>query len=169
MRKTIIRTGLIAAIFAILSIGLVAPTTAAPAGVKISFAALFVSESTTLNTLPGGHTYGWNKLNSPTKIDGKAGNAQFLGSVNYLNGSGQFGGLITVTLENGSILAMEVDGNALSLAKKARTGDTRFSGSVQVISGTGDFKNAIGIGTMTGTRAAALGSPVAIKINLTLK
>lgn len=169
MKKTTIRSGLIAAIIAIVSFGFLAPSNAAPTGEKISFSTLFVSESTTLNTLPGGYTYGWNKLNSPTKIDGKPGNAQFLGSVNYFNGSGRFGGLITVTLDNGSILGLDVDGNALSLAKGSGTGDTRFGGAVTVISGTGDFKNAVGIGTMTGIRSAALGSPVAIKISVTLK
>jgi hypothetical protein len=62
-----------------------------------------------------------------------------------------------------------VDGEALSLAQTGGTADTHFGGSVTVISGTGDFKDAQGIGTMAGTRAAAIGSPVAMKFNLTLK
>jgi len=169
MIKTTLRTGLIAAILAVLSLGFIAPVQAAPKGEKVVFATRWTSETTTLNTLPGGYLYGWNKLNSGTKIGGQSGKAQFLGVVNYLNGSGTFGGFVTVTLDNGSILGLAVDGQALSLAQTGGTADTRFGGSVMVISGTGDFKDAQGIGTMAGTRAAAIGSAVAMKFNLTLK
>jgi Na+-translocating ferredoxin:NAD+ oxidoreductase RnfG subunit len=169
MIKTILRTGLIAAIIAVLSLGLIAPVNAAPKGEKIVFLTEFVSEKTTLNVLPGDYTYGWNYLTSATKIDGKPGKVQFLGVVNYQNGSGPFGGFVTVTLDNGSILGLAVDGQGLSLAQGSGTADARFGGSIKVISGTGDFNGAQGMGTMTGSRASTLGSPVPMKFNLTLK
>jgi len=169
MTSTKFRTGLIAAVIAILSLGFIAPASAAPKGEKIVFLTEFVSEETTLNTLPGGYTYGWNYLTSATKIDGKPGKVEFLGVVNYTDGSGPFGGFVTVTLDNGSILGLAVDGQGLSLAKGGGTADARFGGSITVISGSGDFKKAQGIGTMTGSRASTLGSPVAMKFNVILK
>ena len=165
MNTPTIRTGLIAAVIATLCLGFIAPANAAPKGEKV----VFLSEETTLNVLPGGHTYGWNYLTSATKIDGKPGKVEFLGVVNYTDGSGPFGGFVTVTLDNGSILGLAVDGQGLSLEKGGGTADARFGGSITVISGTGDFKKVQGIGTMTGSRASTLGSPVAIKFNLTLK
>jgi hypothetical protein len=169
MRKTTIRTGFVAVIIAVLSLGFLAPASAALKGGKIVFLTEFVSEETTLNTIPGGFTYGWNYLTSGTKIAGKPGKVQFLGVVNYKDGSGPFGGFVTVTLDNGSVLGLAVDGQGLSLSKGTSTADARFSGSVKVISGSGDFKGAQGIGSMTGSRASALGSPVSMKFNLTLK
>jgi len=169
MTSTKFRTGLIAAVIAILSLGFIAPASAAPKGEKIVFLTEFVSEETTLNTLPGGYTYGWNYLTSATKIDGKPGKVEFLGVVNYTDGSGPFGGFVTVTLDNGSILGLAVDGQGLSLAKGGGTADARFGGSITVISGSGDFKKAQGIGTMTGSRASTLGSPVTMKFNVILK
>jgi|TARA_B110000114_G_scaffold175083_1_gene204295 hypothetical protein len=169
MNTLTIRTGLIAAVIATLCLGFIAPANAAPKGEKVVFLTKFFSEETTLNVLPGGHTYGWNYLTSATKIDGKPGKVEFLGVVNYTDGSGPFGGFVTVTLDNGSILGLAVDGQGLSLAKGGGTADARFGGSITVISGTGDFKKVQGIGTMTGSRASTLGSPVAIKFNLTLK
>ena len=169
MKKTTIRTGVIAAMIAVLSLGFIAPVNAAPKGEKVVFLTKFVSEETTLNVLPGGYTYGWNYLTSATKIDDKPGKVQFLGVVNYKNGSGPFGGFVTVTLDNGSILGLAVDGQGLSLAEGSGTADARFGGSVRVISGTGDFKRARGMGTMTGSRASTLGSPVVMKFNLILK
>ena len=169
MIKIIIRTGLIAGVIAVLGLGFIAPANAASKGEKVVFLTKFVSEKTTLNVLPGGYTYGWNYLTSATKIDGEPGKVEFLGVVNYKNGSGPFEGFVTVTLDNGSILGLTVDGQGLSLAKGSGTADARFGGSIKVISGTGDFKKAQGMGTMTGSRASALGSPVAMKFNLTLK
>ena len=169
MTSTKFRTGLIAAVIAILSLGFIAPASAAPKGEKIVFLTEFVSEETTLNTLPGGYTYGWNYLTSGTKVAGKPGKVQFLGVVNYKDGSGPFGGFVTVTLDNGSVLGLAVDGQGLSLSSGSGTADARFGGSIKVISGTGDFKGAKGMGTMTGSRASDLGSPVAMKFNLTLK
>ena len=169
MIKSTLRTGLIAAVIAVLSLGFIAPATAAPKSEKVVFLTELVSEQTTLNVLPGGYTYGWNYLTSATKINGKPGKVQFLGVVNYENGSGPFDGFVTVTLDNGSILGLAVDGQGLSLAQGSGTADARFGGTIKAISGTGDFKGAKGIGTMTGSRASTLGSPVAMKFNLILK
>jgi hypothetical protein len=167
--KTTIHAGLIATIMTVLSLGFIAPATAAPKGEKIIFLTEFVSEATTLNTLQGGYTYGWNYLTGATKISGKPGKVQFLGAVNYENGSGPFGGFVTVTLDNGSILGLAVDGQGLSLAQGSGNADARFSGSIKVISGSGDFKGAQGMGAMTGSRASTLGSPVVMKFNVTLR
>ncbi|MDE0974692.1 MAG: hypothetical protein OSA11_06325 [Candidatus Nanopelagicales bacterium] len=102
-----------------------------------------MSEETTLNPLLGGYTYGWNYLTSATKIYGKRGKVEFLGVVNYKDG----------------------------IVPRERWGTTDACLGVSIIGiiGTGDFKKAQGRGTMTGSRASTLGSPVAMKFNLTLK
>ena len=163
------KSGILVSLIAIFSVLFAAPAFSANQGEKISFNTVFVSQETTLTTLAGGKVYGWNRLASPTRINKQSASVEFLGSVDYVNGTGPFNGFITVTMDNGDKLGLNVSGRGLSLAKDSSTADARFSGSIEIIGGTGKYKNARGIGTMTGSRAAALGSPVAMKFNLTLK
>lgn len=163
------KTGVLVSLIAVLSLVFTGSAQAAPKGEKVTFKTVFVSQETTLTTLPGGIVYGWNRLSSPTRINREAANVEFLGSVNYVDGSGPFNGFITVTTASGDKLGLSVSGRGLSLAQDTSTADARFSGSITIIGGSGKYRNAQGIGTMTGTRASALGSPVAMKFNLTLK
>ncbi len=163
------KTGILVSLIAVFSLLFAGTAQAATKGENIAFKTVFVSQDTSLTTLPGGIVYGWNRLTSPTRINKQSATVEFLGSVNYVDGSGPFNGFITVTTANGDKLGLSVSGRGMSLAKDSSTADARFSGSITIIGGSGKYKNAQGIGTMTGTRASALGSPVAMKFNLTLK
>lgn len=148
---------------------LVAPAAAQAKTTKhLVFQVTVSSTGTTLHSLPGDITYGWNHLVGPTTWGSRSAQLEFLGSVNYVDGSGPFGGLVTVTRKDGTQLAFSVDGQAMS-PPTAGTEDTHFSGSVIVIGGSNNYAAATGIGTMTGFRKAALGSPVQLTFDLTVR
>lgn len=155
------------AIAAVAFVVVPAPAQAAPAAAArhITFEVTFTSTGTTLHTLDGGKTYGWNHLVGRTRWGSRSAHVEFLGSVNYVDGSGPFGGLVTVTRKNGTQLAFSVNGLAMS-GPTAGTSDTRFSGTISVIGGSGPYAAASGIGEMTGYRKAALGSPVTLTFDL---
>ncbi len=147
-----------------------APASAAVAKkpVTLTFSTTLSSSGTTLESLPGGHTYGWNTLNGPTRWGNQDATITFLGDVDYVNGSGPFNGYVTITRADGVILGTHIDGNALAVAAGSDGTRTLFAGSVSVIQGTGTFRGARGIGTMTGSRTAALGSPVKMTLTLSI-
>lgn len=155
------------AAFALIAPASAHAATAAPAAPAhhIRFEVTFTSKGTTLNTLSGDKTYGWNHLAGKTRWGSRSAHVDFLGSVNYVDGSGPFGGFITVTRSNGTKLAFSVDGLAMS-GPTAGTSDTRFSGTLAVIGGSGPYTDATGIGSMSGYRKAALGSPVTLTFDL---
>ncbi|MGI9197333.1 MAG: hypothetical protein ACR2KE_07705 [Candidatus Nanopelagicales bacterium] len=161
------------ALVAVLGIAaLVAPGAAqakAPPTKNLTFTARFTSLGTTLTTLPGGHTYGWNHLTGPTTWGKKKATMDFLGSVNYVDGTGPFGGLITVTRSDGTQLGFSVSGWATTPSNETGTADATFAGTVIVIGGTGPYEGATGTGTMSGFRKAALGSPVELTFSLTVQ
>lgn len=157
----------ILAALAMLLVGAIAPAQAATRSERIELRTVFSSTGTTLQKLPGGITYGWNHLVAGTKWGGQDATVDFLGDVSYVNGTGPFNGYITITRADGATLGLRVAGSALSLAS-AGTSDARFSGNVTVIGGDGPYAGATGIGTMTGSRAAALGSPVTMTFRLTV-
>ena len=145
----------------------IAPAQAATTAQRIELRAVFSSTGTTLQKLPGGVTYGWNHLVAGTTWAGQDATVDFLGDVSYVNGTGPFNGYITVTRADGAKLGLRVTGSALSLAT-AGTADARFSGNVTVLGGDGAYAGATGIGTMSGSRQAALGSPVSMTFRLTV-
>lgn len=126
----------------------------------LTFDVDLVSAGTTLQTLPGDVTYGWNDLRGPTRWGRSAAQMRFLGSVDYVNGTGPFGGFVTITRSDGTTIAFSVTGWATSPAKEQGTANAKFRGTFTVIGGTGPYAGATGTGTMTGFRKAALGSPV---------
>ncbi len=145
-----------------------APAQAKSSVKHLTFTVIVTSTGTTLQELPGDVTYGWNHLVGPTKWGKRSAELDFLGSVDYIEGSGGFGGFITVTRSDGTKLAFRADGNAMS-PPVAGTEDTHFAGSLEVIGGSGKYKGATGIGTMTGVRKAALGSPVKLTFDLRVR
>ena len=66
-----------------------APASAARAKkpVTLTFSTTLSSSVATLESLPGGHTYGWNNLNGPTTWGNQDATITFLGDVDYMNGS----------------------------------------------------------------------------------
>lgn len=135
---------------------------------KLTYSVDFVSQGTTLTDLPGEITYGWNHLTGPTTWGKKSASADFLGSVDYVDGSGPFSGFVTFTRSDGTRLAISVTGWATSPPTPG-TAKTSFSGSVRVIGGSGAYKGATGAGTMTGYRKSDLGSPVQLTFDLTIR
>ena len=57
-------------------------------------------------------------------------------------------------------------GDALAEDEATEGIAARFTGALEVIGGTNAYARATGIGTMTGTRAAAIGSPVKLVFRL---
>ncbi len=126
----------------------------------LTFAGDLVSAGTTLQTLPGDITYGWNDLRGPTRWGRSSAQLRFLGSVDYVSGTGPFGGFVTVTRADGTSIAFSVTGWATSPTKEQGTANAKFRGTFTVIGGTGPYAGATGTGTMEGYRRAALCSPV---------
>ena len=60
---------------------------AAPSLTTLTFSSTVTSVDTDLQTLPGGHTYGWNHLTGTTKWGNQSATIDFLGDVNYVNGT----------------------------------------------------------------------------------
>lgn len=126
------------------------------------------SSGTTLETLPGDVTYGWNDLSGPTRWGKSSAQMRFLGSVDYVSGTGPFGGFVTVTRADGVKLALSVSGWATS-PETSGTANASFRGTVTVIGGTGPYAKATGTGTMEGYRKAALGSPVELTFSVVVQ
>jgi hypothetical protein len=162
-------TAAIAAAALIPTMGLMAPTAQAAKSTTLTFNVDLTSAGTTLETLPGGVTYGWNDLRGPTRWGKRAAHMRFLGSVDYVNGTGPFTGFVTVTRADGVKIALSVSGWSTSPPREQGTADARFRGTVTVIGGTGPFARATGSGTMEGRRKAALGSPVQLKFSVVVQ
>jgi hypothetical protein len=146
-----------------------APPAHADTGAKfttIDFTSRMSSTGTNLQTMPGGHTFGRNDLTGTTRWGNQAAAVDFLATVDYTNGSGPFDGFVTLTRADGTKLSLRTDGHALAVPETSGGTITFFSGSVTVIQGTGAFRGATGIGTMTGSRSATLGSPVKLTFRL---
>lgn len=124
---------------------------AAPSLTTLTFSSTVTSVDTDLQTLPGGHTYDWNHLTGTTKWGNQSATIDFLGDVNYVNGTK---------------IAFTSKGNALAEDEGTEGISARFTGALGVIGGTNAYARATGIGTMTGTRAAPIGSPVKLVFRL---
>ncbi len=167
MRSRLIAALVAAALIAVPVVA--APAASADSKVKtLVFTVDFTSTDTDLTTLPGDITYGWNHLVGPTRWGKKRADSVFLGSVDYINGSGGFGGFVTFTRSDGTRLSLSVDGWATS-PDTPGTANTAFNGAVRVIGGSGAYKGARGSGTMTGYRKADLGSPVQLTFTVTVR
>lgn len=134
---------------------------------SLEFPVRLSSSGTSLTELPGGVTYGWNDLRGPTRWGSRAANLRFQGSVDYVDGTGPFGGFVTVTRSDGTRLALSVVGYA-TVPSGAKPAKTRFRGSVTVIGGSGPYAKARGTGTVSGFRKATLGSPVKLTFAVTV-
>lgn len=167
MHRRIVAT--LAAVSLVALGGLVGAPAQAAKSKNLVFNVDLTSSGTTLETLPGEITYGWNDLRGPTRWGKKDAALRFLGSVDYVNGTGPFGGFVTVTRADGVKLAFSVSGWATTPADQEGTANATFRGTVTVIGGTGPYARATGTGTMEGYRKAALGSPVELTFSVTVQ
>lgn len=126
------------------------------------------SAGTTLETLPGDVTYGWNDLQGPTRWGKSSAQMRFLGNVDYVSGTGPFGGFVTVTRADGVKIAFSVSGWSTS-PETSGTANAKFRGTLTVIGGTGPYAKATGTGTMEGYRRSALGSPVELTFSVVVQ
>ena len=126
------------------------------------------SAGTTLETLPGDVTYGWNDLQGPTRWGKSSAQMRFLGNVDYVSGTGPFGGFVTVTRADGVKIAFSVSGWSTS-PETSGTANAKFRGTLTVIGGTGPYAKATGTGTMEGYRKSALGSPVELTFSVVVQ
>ena len=71
---------------------------------------IFLNEISTLYQVgPANQTvYGWNRLTCTTRVGGETVDVELLGSVDYVNGSGDFFGFVTITFADGSSLGVRL-------------------------------------------------------------
>lgn len=151
-----------------MAVGLGTPAQAAPPDYSmVQLKTTLLSAGTTLETMPNGLTYGWNDLRGETRWGRQPAQVRFLGDVQYVNGSGPFNGYVTITRADGSRLALRINGHSLAVPLETGT-RTHFTGDISIMGGSGRFAQATGIGSMTGVRKAALGSPVEMTFALSI-
>ncbi len=136
-------------------------------GIPVSFKSTLRSTYKKLDTVGpnGSQTYGFNVLEGTTKINDRTVKVRMLGTVDYNNGDGPFGGFLELIWSDGTTIAMRQDGMA-SLDKATKK--TQFSARVDVIAGTKAAVGVDGSGEWTGSRTGSVGTSVAITVNLTL-
>jgi hypothetical protein len=143
------------------------PRGEAPQDVRhMTFTTQLRSVDSIIRTLPGGVTYGRNHLRGRTTWGNRHANIDFLAIVEYVNGSGPFYGVVTVTRADGSSIVFSANGASSSAG--VGTTDSTFRGEATVLGGSGAFAGATGTGTMTGFRRAALGGEVRMTFRLTV-
>jgi hypothetical protein len=134
---------------------------------RIAVTVTLASKQTVLTQVGrgGAITYGWNQLVGSADTPSGKTDVEFLGNVDYLNGSGRFFGFVTMKFASLSTLAFLVEGKA----KKQADGTTKLNAGLKVIDGNAAFTGARGGGSLAGTRAAALGSPITITIKANVR
>jgi hypothetical protein len=159
----------LAVVLAVVSaLAFVAPSAQAQGKVdKITFTVTLTSQQTVLEQVGRGgtKTYGWNQLTGTASTGSGDVGVTLLGNVSYVDGSGPFYGFLTLEFASLSTLGLTLNGKA---AKQA-DGSTKLTSKLQVIDGNAAFTGATGSGSFTGSRAAALGSPIVIKVTVNVR
>lgn len=156
------------ALTALVTFGLVVGLTSCAQEEKLTFTSNITSAERVIYQVgpQTEHSYGWNRLTGLTSVAGLPAEVEMLGNVDYKSGSGPFFGFITLTIADGSQLAMRMDGKAVL---NETTKDTRFESPLEIIGGTGRWVKATGKGEFTGNRRGALGSEVELSVGVTIK
>ena len=111
--------------------------------------------------------YGSNHLVGEGTANGEPVKVEMQAIVDYLNGGGDFDGVITLTFADGAVLGLRMfDGSATA---KTDTTSARFRSLLSVIDGTGRYLGTSGRGTFTGERMDAIGGVVQTHFTLRLE
>lgn len=108
-------------------------------------------------------TYGFGQLVGSTVVMGESVEAELLGSVAYLNGSGPFSGFWTLTFPDGAEIVFEYSGKTVR-----SDSESVIKGSLRVLGGSGRFSSVTGGGSVVGERVEAVGSAVDYTFSLNL-
>lgn len=106
--------------------------------------------------------FGWNLLTGSGTFQGEPVQVRLQGSVEYLDGNGPFGGFLRIVAQDGSQIALQLNGQA------TKTDLTTFDGRMDFIGASGRYADLIAGGTFTGTREAEVGAPVKAQVDLTI-
>jgi hypothetical protein len=133
----------------------------------ITFEVAMTSSQTVLEQVGrgGDTTYGWNLLTGEAATDSGDVSVTLLGNVQYVDGSGPFFGFMTLKFASLSTLGLRIQGTAT----KRSDGSTALKSKLKVIDGTAAMTGAKGGGSFTGSRDAAVGSPIEITVKLKLE
>jgi len=131
------------------------------------FHVTLTSEGSTLQQVgkSGEITYGWNHLTGTAASDSGDIKVDMLGNVQYTEGSGPFFGFVTLRFASLSDVAFRMRGRAALQSD----GSTDLKAKLRVIGGNGALIGVKGGGEFTGTRAAAVGSPIELDFTIRLR
>lgn len=138
--------------------------TAEPGAVRTTVTTTLTSEQSDLATVgPGAQrVFGWNLLTGGGTLLERPVQIRLQGTVEYVNGSGPFGGFVRLIAEDGSEMAFTLDGQATE-------GDpTQLRGRLDLIGATGAFEQMVAVGSFEASREAAVGAPVEAVLELTV-
>ncbi|MFO1541395.1 MAG: DUF4440 domain-containing protein [Chloroflexota bacterium] len=107
--------------------------------------------------------YGTARIRGTGSAGGVPIAAEVLGSLVYRDGSGPFGGAITITWPAGDLLALDY-----AAVVRATAEGTRILGSVTVLGGTGALAGVAGSGVVDGGRTGEIGTPTRYTLSLAL-
>ena len=154
-------------VLAVLALG-VAPL---PAGgdepTRISFPVTLTSQQAILEQVGRGgeKTYGWNELTGTAPTSSGDVQVQMLGNVEYLEGSGEFFGFLTLRFASMSTLGLRMNGTATV----QDDGSTDLKAKLRVVGGNAAMTGATGKGSITGERRTELGGAIEITVRLRLR
>lgn len=121
------------------------------------------SEATDLSSVgpDDSRVFGWNLLTGTGTFLGDPVQVRLQGSVEYVDGSGPFGGFLRLIADDGSQVALVVNGQAT-----ASEAGTSFDGRMEFVGASGRYADVITAGRFVGTRSDSLGSPVEVTLQL---
>ena len=135
----------------------------------VEIATQLTSQQRTLHTVGANaeNVYGWNQLTGTAEVDGATVGIEMLANVNYLKGSGEFFGFVTLTFADGATVGVQMNSGRTTAATEPI--NASFTSPLTVINGTGRYAGVTGTGGFSGQRKDALGGVVDSRFNLALR
>jgi hypothetical protein len=134
---------------------------------RISFPVTLTSQQSILEQVgPGGEkTYGWNELTGTATTSSGDVQVQMLGNVDYVEGSGEFFGFVTLRFASLSTLGLRMNGTATV----QDDGSTDLRAKLRVVGGNAAMTGANGRGKITGERREELGGAIEITVTVRVR